>query len=72
MQKKLYERRECGKVCYPKKIDAQFALYKCDAASRLKNDHNRHEQRIYFCKICKTFHLTSQPKLLTWKEYKGG
>ena len=36
MQKKLYERCECGKVCYPKKVDAQFALYKCEAAGRLK------------------------------------
>lgn len=69
MQKKLYERCECGKVCYPKKIDAQFALYECEAAGRLKNDHDRHEQRVYFCKLCNCFHLTSKPKLPRWKDY---
>jgi hypothetical protein len=69
--KNTYEKCECGKICYKTKIDAQFALYKCEAASRLKNDHNRHEQRIYFCPLCQTFHLTSKAKLPTWREYKG-
>lgn len=69
---KTYQRCECGKICYKDKIDAQFALYKCESANRLRNNHNRQEQRIYFCQLCKCFHLTSQKKLPTWKEYKKG
>lgn len=65
-----YERCECGKICYKKKIDAEFALYKCERTNQVKNNHNRKEKRVYFCQLCQCFHLTSQNKLPTWKEYK--
>ena len=68
---KLYERCTCGKICYPKKIDAQYALYECDFQNRQNNNHERHEKRVYFCPLCKCFHLTHQDKLPTWKNYKN-
>lgn len=47
-----------GKICYKTKIDAQFALYECTANK--KHSNNRNEKRVYFCPLCKQFHLTSQ------------
>lgn len=45
---------KCGKRCYDK-IGAMLKL-----ATRRKNGGD--EQRIYWCYICKSYHLTSQKK----------
>lgn len=48
----------CGKKCFDK-IGAEFALAK--NACRV-HAGNRMECRIYFCKECNSWHLTSQPR----------
>jgi hypothetical protein len=55
-----------GKKCYKTKVDAEFALYKCQSSKR---DNTHKEKRVYFCPTCKYFHLTSQEKkkTITWK-----
>lgn len=53
---------ECpsGKICYDTKVDAEYALYN---AQKL----NRTEKSVYFCKLCRKFHLTSHDHLPTWR-----
>lgn len=57
-----------GKICYKTKIDAQFALYECTRNKMHSN--NRNEKRVYFCPLCKQFHLTSHAatKIETWRD----
>lgn len=45
---------------YKDKISAMFALSQC----RKVGNYNakRNEKRIYYCAICKSYHLTSQKK----------
>lgn len=47
----------CNKKCYDK-IGAMFALSQCKHFGSAK----RNEKRIYFCPICKKWHLTSKDK----------
>lgn len=56
-----------GKIQYKTKIDAEYALYQIKR--KYLNDISRKEQRVYFCPLCKSFHLTSQTKnkIITWK-----
>ena len=51
------EKKMCNKKCYDK-IDAMFALSQCKHFGSAK----RNEKRIYFCPICKKWHLTSKDK----------
>lgn len=52
---------KCKKRKYKDKISAMLALSSCKFNSR-KGGNNRNETRIYFCPICKTYHLTSKVK----------
>lgn len=49
----------CNKVKYYDKISAMFILSQCKKANRFGN-HNRRELRLYFCKKCNAYHLTSK------------
>ena len=49
----------CKKIKYKDKISAMFALASCKHAKK----GNRQEQRIYYCNICKCYHLTSKNNL---------
>ena len=52
-----------GKVGYKTKIDAEYALYLCQyAAKHFDKNHKRKEKCVYFCQMCKMFHLTSRDK----------
>lgn len=52
----------CNKKRYDK-LGAQLMLSSCLWKSNFKAD--RQEIRIYYCNICKAYHLTKQHKL--WK-----
>ena len=47
---------KCNKIKYKDKISAMFALSQCKRKSKGK----RQEKRIYYCNICKAWHLTSK------------
>ena len=49
----------CKKIKYKDKISAMFALASCKHAKK----GNRQEHRIYYCSICKCYHLTSKNNL---------
>jgi hypothetical protein len=49
----------CSKIKYKDKISAMFALASCKHSKKGK----RQERRIYYCNICKCYHLTSKSKL---------
>ena len=49
----------CKKIKYKDKISAMFALASC----KHEKKGNRQEQRIYYCNICKCYHLTSKNNL---------
>lgn len=59
-----------GKICYKTKIDAQFALYRCQRTNQLNGNNNLYEKNVYFCQLCQNFHLTHQDKHPTWKQYE--
>ena len=40
-----------GKICYKTKIDAQFALYRCQKTNQLNGNNNRYEKNVYFCQL---------------------
>lgn len=46
----------CSKIKYKDKISAMFALASCKHSKKGK----RQERRIYYCYICKCYHLTSK------------
>lgn len=48
---------DCRKRKYKDKIGAMFALSQCRKQTAVGD---RQECRVYFCPICKTWHLTSQ------------
>ena len=52
--------KKCRKVKYKDKLSAMFALSQCRRVGNYKS--NRDEKRIYFCPICKAYHLTSKNK----------
>lgn len=47
----------CKKRKYKDKIAAMFALSQCKKQAAIGN---RQEKRIYYCPICKAYHLTSK------------
>ena len=49
----------CKKIKYKDKISAMFALASCKHAKK----GNRQEHRIYYCNVCKCYHLTSKNKI---------
>lgn len=51
----------CGKIKYKDKIAAMMALISCLHA-RYRKNKKRNETRIYFCKECNAWHLTSNNK----------
>ena len=63
---------ECktGKICYKTKVDAEFALYRCNRMNELNGNNNRHEKNVYFCQFCQCFHLTHKDKYPTWNQYR--
>ena len=48
----------CNKIKYKDKISAMLALASCKHSRKGK----RREHRIYYCEICKCYHLTSKNK----------
>jgi hypothetical protein len=52
----------CEKKKYSK-IDALIVLSKCFTARNRRHNFNRKEKRMYYCKECHAWHLTSQNKL---------
>ena len=55
----------CKKIKYKDKISAMFALASCKHAKK----GNRQEHRIYYCCICKCYHLTSKNKSINIVKY---
>ena len=49
------------KIRYPSKLMAKLSLMNCQIKADQGIDR-RQENRIYWCKTCKGYHLTSQPK----------
>lgn len=52
----------CNKIKYKDKISALIALAKCKNTPK----GNRLESKIYYCTICKGWHLTSKGKSKGW------
>ena len=50
--------KKCSKIKYKDKIAAMLALDSCKNSKAGK----RQERRIYYCNICKCYHLTSKNK----------
>ena len=46
----------CNKIKYKDKISAMLALASCKHSRKGK----RQEHRIYYCSVCKCYHLTSK------------
>lgn len=59
----------CDKRRYPDKIGAMIALSSCQRRQNIANDWNRQEIRIYKCKFCWGWHLTSE-KLIPGGEHE--
>lgn len=53
---------ECAKRKYTKK-GAQMALLETKISRSLHNHNRRREQRIYYHRVCKAWHITSMPKV---------
>lgn len=47
---------KCNKIKYKNKIRAMLALEQCKNSKKGK----RQEHRIYYCSVCKCYHLTSK------------
>ena len=47
---------KCNKIKYKNKIRAMLALAQCKNSKKGK----RQEHRIYYCSVCKCYHLTSK------------
>lgn len=48
----------CKKIKYKDKLSAMFVLSQCRRVGNYKSKRN--EYRFYWCKECKSYHLTSQ------------
>ena len=55
---------KCSKIKYIDKIAAMLALASCKNSKAGR----RQERRIYYCNICKCYHLTSEYKHLNNKQ----
>ncbi|GAB3670473.1 hypothetical protein GCM10027597_01800 [Saccharopolyspora tripterygii] len=55
----------CRKRRYPTRGVAEAELLDCRIKRALHPDNNgnRHEQRVYACRRCQGWHLTSQPRM---------
>lgn len=52
---------KCSKKIFKEKIDALIALWKAEQDRRTGSGYSkRKERRIYYCKTCKGWHLTSK------------
>lgn len=51
-------KNKCNKKQFKDKISALFALAKCRFLAKQGKD--RSECRVYYCPICKCYHLTSK------------
>jgi hypothetical protein len=49
----------CKKVKYFKRKDAEIALAFCNVCY-YSGQESRQQKRIYWCKLCKSYHLTSK------------
>jgi len=58
------DHNNCNKVKFFDKVDALLALYTIEHKNRrnkkIKENFNRREIRVYFCELCKCWHLTSK------------
>lgn len=51
------------KVAYPDERAASRALVECKISRALHNNTRRREQRVYECRHCRSWFLTSRPDL---------
>ena len=72
MKSDTWKCRATGKVAFPSRFDAQYAMFRFKLRSRVKNVTNgkriKHRmgkpacRRAYYCRLCKGYHITKWKK----------
>ena len=53
-------RKRKRRTCFKRKLRSRMAALKALNTFMESDDEKRHEQRIYFCRECRAWHLTSK------------